>query len=59
MQMKRRDNATQKDLPIEGVFSISSGEASLWGSKEEVDAAAATAEGLKKDEDDVRSNCLD
>ncbi|KAI8334934.1 hypothetical protein EDC96DRAFT_583019 [Choanephora cucurbitarum] len=51
MQLKRRDDVSQRELPLDGLFSVSSGETSLWGSKEEVDAAAAIADKLKNEED--------
>ncbi|KAI8326785.1 hypothetical protein EDC96DRAFT_590521 [Choanephora cucurbitarum] len=41
---------SQRELPLDWLFSVSSEEASLWGSKEEVDAAAAIADKLKNEE---------
>ncbi|KAI8356778.1 hypothetical protein EDC96DRAFT_258294 [Choanephora cucurbitarum] len=51
MQLKRRA-AGREELPTERIFSLSSGELSLWGTKEEVDRADDMAKALKKDEVD-------
>ncbi|KAI8355593.1 hypothetical protein EDC96DRAFT_484268 [Choanephora cucurbitarum] len=51
MQLKRRA-AGREELPTERIFSLSSGELSLWGTKDEVDRADDMAKALKKDEVD-------
>ncbi|OBZ81131.1 hypothetical protein A0J61_10821 [Choanephora cucurbitarum] len=51
-QTKRLDDKFQEELPVDGMFSLSVGEKSLWGTKVEVVAAAYTTPGPSADDED-------